>query len=132
MKAAVSTASAERAVVPQSDLELYRQYKRDAAVFSRGAEVRRSKARAELRSATGMTDEAIEGWAVMLRRDNARSARLEQAILLESGLGNRVDETGDESGGQDGSDEKGSRGKGSGGRGDARPPARGGSGSGPR
>ncbi|KAI5298406.1 Mitochondrial DNA replication protein yhm2 [Ascosphaera pollenicola] len=78
----------------QSDLELFKQYKRSPATFDRGAGTRRSAARAELRKVTGMTDEAIEGWAVMLGRDSKRSTKLEQTLLTESGV-NRVADTTD-------------------------------------
>lgn len=37
-------------------------------VFNRSSAVRRSKARAELRRITGMSDEQLEGWAIMLDR----------------------------------------------------------------
>ncbi|CAK7241914.1 MAG: hypothetical protein STHCBS139747_003387 [Sporothrix thermara] len=46
-------------------------------VFGRDADTRRSAARAKLREETGMTDEAIEGWAVMLARNPQRRRRLE-------------------------------------------------------
>lgn len=77
----------------QSDLELFRHYKKNPATFDRSANTRRSTARAELRKATGMTDEAIEGWAVMLNRDSRRSAKLEQTLLLESGVNRTVNTT---------------------------------------
>ncbi|CAK7210167.1 hypothetical protein SBRCBS47491_000683 [Sporothrix bragantina] len=46
-------------------------------VFGRDAATRRSAARAKLREETGMTDEAIEGWAVMLARNPQQRRRLE-------------------------------------------------------
>lgn len=38
---------------------------------------RRGKARATLKNETGMTDEALEGWAIMIGRDPRRLRRLE-------------------------------------------------------
>ncbi|CAK7267077.1 hypothetical protein SEPCBS119000_002354 [Sporothrix epigloea] len=46
-------------------------------VFSRDAVTRRSAARLKLREKTGMTDEAIEGWAIMLARNPQQRRRLE-------------------------------------------------------
>ncbi|CAK7566125.1 MAG: hypothetical protein SEPTF4163_004061 [Sporothrix epigloea] len=46
-------------------------------VFSRDAATRRSAARSKLREETGMTDEAIEGWAIMLARNPQQRRRLE-------------------------------------------------------
>ena len=41
----------------------------DSGVFERNNTMRRSPARAELRKTTGLTDEQIEGWFVMVLRD---------------------------------------------------------------
>lgn len=56
---------------------LYRAYSMDERVFGRDAETRRGPARAKLREETGMTDETIEGWAVMLTRNPQQKRRLE-------------------------------------------------------
>ncbi|TFB06551.1 Activating signal cointegrator 1 complex subunit 2 [Trichoderma ghanense] len=56
---------------------LFRAFQGDSKVFGRDAETRRSGARAKLRDETGMADEAIEGWAVMLQRNPAQMKRLE-------------------------------------------------------
>ena len=56
---------------------LYRAWKTDPGVFERDSITRRGKARATLRGETGMDDEMIEGWAVMLRREPGRARRLE-------------------------------------------------------
>ncbi|KAK8222014.1 hypothetical protein M8818_000182 [Zalaria obscura] len=56
---------------------LWRAWKLDHATFGRSAEVRRCNPRQALKNETGMTDEAIEGWAVMLERDPRRLKRLE-------------------------------------------------------
>ncbi|RDW67976.1 CUE-containing protein [Coleophoma cylindrospora] len=69
----VTTASASSA----HDEVLFRTWKATPAAFERDANTRRSTARITLREATGMTDEALEGWAVMLSRDARRQRRLE-------------------------------------------------------
>lgn len=55
---------------------LYRTYTSSPHVFSRDATTRRSAGRANLKRETGMTDEALEGWAAMVSRDARRFARL--------------------------------------------------------
>ncbi|KAF2122428.1 hypothetical protein BDV96DRAFT_560806 [Lophiotrema nucula] len=57
--------------------ELFRAYTANTRAFARDNETRRSKERGVLKSSTGLTDEAIEGWAVMLQRDPRRLRRLE-------------------------------------------------------
>ncbi|KFH46044.1 CUE domain-containing protein-like protein [Hapsidospora chrysogenum ATCC 11550] len=56
---------------------LFRAYQMDEKVFGRDAGTRRGPARSKLRDETGMTDEAIEGWAVMLTRNPQQRRRLE-------------------------------------------------------
>ncbi|EON98474.1 putative cue domain-containing protein [Phaeoacremonium minimum UCRPA7] len=56
---------------------LFRAYQTDTRVFERDAATRRSVARTKLRHETGMTDEAIEGWAVMLTRNPNQKRKLE-------------------------------------------------------
>ncbi|KND89327.1 Activating signal cointegrator 1 complex subunit 2 [Tolypocladium ophioglossoides CBS 100239] len=56
---------------------LFRAYHMDARVFDRDAATRRGAARTKLREETGMTDEAMEGWAVMLTRNPQQKKRLE-------------------------------------------------------
>ncbi|KAK2802541.1 hypothetical protein FQN50_007347 [Emmonsiellopsis sp. PD_5] len=70
-----------------NDATLFKLYKSTPAAFARDATTRRSQPRAALRKETGMTDEAIEGWAVMLARDAKRMARMEHAFVLGAGLG---------------------------------------------
>ncbi|KAI9797902.1 MAG: hypothetical protein M1833_005102 [Piccolia ochrophora] len=60
-----------------NEAPLYSAYRLSPAVFDRDAAARRGKARAALRSETGMTDAAIEGWAIMLQRDPSNLRRLE-------------------------------------------------------
>ena len=56
---------------------LFRAYHMDEKAFQRDPATRRGPARAKLREETGMTDEAIEGWAVMLNRNPQQKKRLE-------------------------------------------------------
>jgi activating signal cointegrator complex subunit 2 len=56
---------------------LFRAYKSDPSLFSRDSDTRRSNYRMKLKGDTGMTDEAIEGWAVMLNRNPQQLRSLE-------------------------------------------------------
>ncbi|KAI0179619.1 hypothetical protein GGR52DRAFT_206638 [Hypoxylon sp. FL1284] len=56
---------------------LFVAYQSDPKVFDRDAATRRGNARAKLKQQTGMTDEAIEGWAVMLARTPNQMRQLE-------------------------------------------------------
>ncbi|CAG8972892.1 hypothetical protein HYALB_00001312 [Hymenoscyphus albidus] len=56
---------------------LFKAFKSNPKVFGRDPPTRRSPARAVLKSETGMTDESLEGWALMLSRDNRQMRRLE-------------------------------------------------------
>lgn len=67
------------------DISLFRTYKSNPGLFSRDAATRRSQPRASLKGETGMTDEAIEGWAVMLTRDPKRLSKLESKLSLSAG-----------------------------------------------
>ncbi|PWY90995.1 hypothetical protein BO70DRAFT_329144 [Aspergillus heteromorphus CBS 117.55] len=69
------------------DLTLYRAYKSTPGLFGRDSATRRSQPRAALKRETGMTDEAIEGWAVMLARDPKRMSRLEDRVMYGTGGG---------------------------------------------
>ncbi|MCJ1381874.1 hypothetical protein MMC17_004986 [Xylographa soralifera] len=102
---------------------LFSAYKMSPAVFDRDASTRRGKARIALRSETGWTDEAIEGWAIMLGRDSRRLRRLEAKFSMFAGgqrelASTAYRESGTESGteGEDTGGERGGRG-GFGGRG---------------
>ncbi|KAL2801277.1 hypothetical protein BJX66DRAFT_289410 [Aspergillus keveii] len=69
------------------DLTLLQTYKSNPALFSRDSATRRGQPRASLKRETGMTDEAIEGWAVMLTRDSKRLAKLEDRLALSAAPG---------------------------------------------
>lgn len=64
---------------------LFRAYSMSREAFGRDVATRRSSARQALRSETGMTDEAIEGWAIMLARDLRRLRRLEAKFATFDG-----------------------------------------------
>ncbi|OCL11949.1 hypothetical protein AOQ84DRAFT_335082 [Glonium stellatum] len=120
---------------------LFKAYTSSPDAFGRDAATRRGKVRAALKSETGMTDEAIEGWAIMMGRDPRRLRRLEAKFSTFSGqqrelaptahrsspadLGAEAEGSGTEVGG----DGRGGRGGGYRGRGRGR--GRGGRGGGP-
>lgn len=64
---------------PANDNEetLWRTYQSMPNAFERDQATRRGAARSKLKDDTGMTDEAIEGWAVMLSRNANQKRRLE-------------------------------------------------------
>lgn len=64
---------------------LFKAYKASPGSFGRDATTRRGKPREELKRETGMTDEAIEGWAIMLSRDSGKMRRLESKFLISAG-----------------------------------------------
>jgi activating signal cointegrator complex subunit 2 len=110
---------------------LFGAYTMTPELFGRDSETRRGKPRAALKSETGMTDEAIEGWGIMIARDPKRLRRLEakfstfagqQRELAPTSWRNSPAGSGDEAG--EGSGERGGyhgrgrgRGRGRGGRG---------------
>ncbi|KAE8450056.1 hypothetical protein EG329_007196 [Mollisiaceae sp. DMI_Dod_QoI] len=67
------------------DEALFRAYKMSPETFGRDAATRRGKARAALREETGMIDEAIEGWGLMLSRDPRQMRRLEAKYFTFTG-----------------------------------------------
>jgi activating signal cointegrator complex subunit 2 len=67
------------------DMTLFNAYKANPALFTRDSATRRSQPRASLKRETGMTDEAIEGWGVMLARDSKRLAKLEDRFAMAAG-----------------------------------------------
>lgn len=73
-----------------NEATLFTTYKTNDAVFQRGAETRRSLARRNLKMETGMSDEAIEGWAIMMQRDPKRLQRLERLHAASGGLQQRA------------------------------------------
>ncbi|GAB7346366.1 hypothetical protein MBLNU457_5074t1 [Dothideomycetes sp. NU457] len=111
---------------------LFRAWKMDPSTFARGAETRKSPARAAMKSETGMTDEALEGWGLMLARDPKRIRRLEGKYSGFDGQQETIGRTSYRAGetdDSDGSERDGFRGRGRGrgmGRGRGRGGGRGG------
>jgi activating signal cointegrator complex subunit 2 len=68
-----------------NDEALFRAYKATPKLFERDAATRRSKPRMSLKEETGMTDEAIEGWGLMLSRDSRQMRRLEAKFSTFTG-----------------------------------------------
>lgn len=64
---------------------LWQAWKVSPELFGRDLATKRSQARAALRKDTGMTDEAIEGWAIMLQRDPKKIKRVEAMFSLAGG-----------------------------------------------
>ncbi|KAL4808861.1 hypothetical protein BDV18DRAFT_90828 [Aspergillus unguis] len=77
--------AAEEASTDDLDLTLLRAYKSNPTLFARDSATRRSQPRDVLKRESGLTDEAIEGWAVMLNRDPNRLAKLESKLALSAG-----------------------------------------------
>lgn len=108
---------------------LFAAYKQNPDAFNRDADTRRGRSRLTLKSETGMTDEAIEGWAIMITRDPRRLRRLEarfsvldaggsQRELVSTSWRDSATATEDDSGAEDGGGGLGNaRGGGGGGRG---------------
>jgi activating signal cointegrator complex subunit 2 len=57
---------------------LYRAWKDSATLFARDSQTRISKVRQDLKRQTGMSDEQLEGWAIMLSRDSALQRKLQK------------------------------------------------------
>ncbi|KAH9905592.1 hypothetical protein F4778DRAFT_669215 [Xylariomycetidae sp. FL2044] len=67
-----------------SEEALFRAYQADPRLFDRDGATRRNDARTKLKQASGMTDEAIEGWSIMLTRSPHQMKQLE---MKYSGFG---------------------------------------------
>lgn len=111
---------------------LFRAYKMSSAAFGRDAATRRSQQREALKSETGMTDEAIEGWAIMTQRDTGRMRRLEAKYSAFGGEQQQIQRTSYRAGQETDSEAEGANSgpEGSRGRGGARGRGRGGRGRG--
>ncbi|KAL2852296.1 hypothetical protein BJX68DRAFT_62987 [Aspergillus pseudodeflectus] len=135
----------QRKSADEMDLTLLQAYKSNPALFSRDSATRRGQPRASLRRETGLTDEAIEGWAVMLTRDPKRLAKLEDRLALSAAPGARMAQPelastsyrrpkvtgdGEEESGTEGEQHGSMRGRGRGGIGRGRGRGRGGGGGG--
>jgi len=100
----------------QSAIEevLFKAYQSDQTVFERDADTRRSSGRSTLRGETGMTDEAIEGWGLMLGRDPNRLKRLELKFNTFSGSQTILESTAWRAGNEDSEGDGAGRGRGRG------------------
>ncbi|TVY35652.1 Activating signal cointegrator 1 complex subunit [Lachnellula occidentalis] len=68
-----------------NDEPLFKAYTATPDVFGRDAATRRGNGRMKLKQETGMTDEAIEGWGLMLSRDTRQMKRLEAKFSTFAG-----------------------------------------------
>ena len=62
---------------------LFRLYKSNPEFFDRSSDTRRSKVREALQRETGLTNEGLEGWAIMIARDPRRLKKLEAKYSAE-------------------------------------------------
>lgn len=77
----------------KNDEVLLHVYRQTPELFQRDWDTRRGQPRQKLKQGTGMTDEAIEGWAIMLSRDPNRLRRLEREHKMGGGLQQSVQES---------------------------------------
>ncbi|KAH7923091.1 hypothetical protein BV22DRAFT_1093520, partial [Leucogyrophana mollusca] len=119
----------------QTVLEL--AYIQDPKLFDRDAQTRRSKARADLKTRTGWSDEQIEGWRIMLERNPKKDRILQKhefagnkagEVPVAGPSGSTAPIRGGERGRGRGGRGRGGRGGGGSGRGGGRPGESGGSG----
>lgn len=74
---------------PQEEV-LYRAWKDSSALFARDSKTRMSPIRQDMKRQTGMGDEQIEGWAIMLAKDPVLQRRLQQKYsMMSTFTGNR-------------------------------------------
>jgi activating signal cointegrator complex subunit 2 len=80
-----AAAGLEDANADKNEEALFKAYSATPELFGRDAATRRSSPRTALKSETGMSDEAIEGWGLMLGRDPNRLRRLETKFFTFAG-----------------------------------------------
>ncbi|KAI9726869.1 MAG: hypothetical protein M1834_001469 [Cirrosporium novae-zelandiae] len=120
-----SAPNSSTATPDENETLLFQTYKATPTLFDRDSSTRRSPAREKLKQQTGMTDEAIEGWALMLSRNPAQLRRMEARYSTFSGhqhgLGrtrwNKIDDDNDGESNPESSDVPSHRGGRGGGRG---------------
>ncbi|KAL1713486.1 hypothetical protein EV715DRAFT_211620 [Schizophyllum commune] len=106
----------EDAAAPTPDTILELAYIKNPKLFERDGQTRRSKERAELKSKTGLDDEQIEGWRIMLERNPKKDKILAKHELTPNQ--NRLPPPAEASGSGQGDSQRGrGRGGGAGGRG---------------
>ncbi|KAJ4387534.1 hypothetical protein N0V93_008129 [Gnomoniopsis smithogilvyi] len=138
---AIDAAANEEDPTDANEETLWRAYSADPRQFDRDQAARKGAARGRLREDTGMTDEAIEGWAIMLNRNAQQKRRLEMkysAVNAFSGQQTELVRTSWQEGAENSDTDGGSgrgghrgRGRGRGGRGRGGGAGRGGSVAGP-
>ncbi|EFX03388.1 cue domain containing protein [Grosmannia clavigera kw1407] len=80
-----STATGIDDLESAKDEALFAAYRTNPTVFDRDMATRRGEARTRLRDDTDMTDEAIEGWGLMLSRNPQQKRRLEARLSTFTG-----------------------------------------------
>ncbi|KAK3496111.1 hypothetical protein B0T13DRAFT_470787 [Neurospora crassa] len=117
------------ALAEATEAVLYEVWKTRPGVFGRDAETRRGRERKELRDKTGLSDEAVEGFGVMINRDQNMKRKLERKFGEGAFSGQQVEiqttRWRDHRGGEDGDGETDTDGGGDG-------PSRGGGYGGPQ
>lgn len=76
----------EEAITDPIEEVFFRAFKVTPHVFGRDATTRRSELRMALKEETGVTDEVLEGWALVLSRDPQQMRRLEAKYSSFSGV----------------------------------------------
>jgi activating signal cointegrator complex subunit 2 len=79
--------------IDKNEEALFMAYRLTPDTFKRDSNTRRGKERNALRSETGMTDEAIEGWAIMTLRDPRKLRRLEAKYATFGGQQRELERT---------------------------------------
>lgn len=91
----MDTDSRSRAQKPSEESEngyeevLFGAWRNTPQIFARDSKTRISQPRQQLKRDTGMSDEQIEGWAVMLARDKTLLSRLEKKYSLAFAFGGK-------------------------------------------
>jgi activating signal cointegrator complex subunit 2 len=88
-----STSANNEADIDKNEEALFTAYRSSPELFSRDAATRRGQGRAALKLETGMTDEAIEGWGIMIQRDPRRLRRLEARYATFTGQQQNLERT---------------------------------------
>ncbi|KAK5132970.1 hypothetical protein LTR08_008333 [Meristemomyces frigidus] len=73
-------APSAKAMLEESEAALFSAFKASPEIFRRTFDARHAQPRMALKAETGMTDEAIEGWAIMLQREPRRLRDLEARL----------------------------------------------------
>ncbi|KAK4204532.1 hypothetical protein QBC40DRAFT_272514 [Triangularia verruculosa] len=90
----VDTSLGDEILPDGAEALLYRSYQAEPALFSRDSKSRSGPDRLKLKQETGMTDEQIEGWAVMLQRDANLQKRLQRRYGEWTGEQTQLERTG--------------------------------------